>query len=117
MADSGDSAASSPDPLLELEAEIRVLRRRVRRQGNFMHQMDEQGGRRLERMDEDIGSIRSDFAAALEALEVKVTAAIENMDLRLQNMEITLANLRAAEKPGHGKSQTVAKPSSGARHR
>ena len=83
MANSDDSASSSPDPLVELEAEVRVLRRRVRRQGNFLQPIDELGGRRLDRIDEDMGRIRLDFMAALRVLEEKVTIALENLDLRL----------------------------------
>ena len=45
------SPSSSPDPLVELEAEVRVLRRRVRYQGHFLQQIDDMGGRHLNQTD------------------------------------------------------------------
>ena len=119
MVDFDDYKSSSPYPLVELEVEVRVLRRQVRHQGNFLQQIDEMGGRCLEQIDEDMGRIRSEFMAALRVLEEKVTVALENLDLRLQSMEGTLAKLQDAGKSGHGTSQLAIKPSSGemAKHR
>ena len=114
MVDSGDSAASSPDPLVELEAEVKVLRCRVGRQGNFMQQIDELGGRRLDRIDEDMGRIRSDFVAAMRVLEEKVTVSMENLDLMMQNMEGTIVKIQDAGNASHDVSHLASNSSSGA---
>ena len=87
MANPIGSSASSLDPLEELDAEVRILRRRVRRQGHFLHQIDELGGHRLDQVDEEMGHIRSDLSAAMRAMEEKVMTSLDNLDIRLQSLE------------------------------
>lgn len=117
MADSGESATSSPDPLQELEAEVRVLRRRVRRQGSFMQQLDHHGGRRLDRVEDELASIRVDFKAAIDALEEKFVVATDNLEVRLHRAEVALANLKKSGTAGNDKYQETSKSAAGARHR
>ena len=61
MADSSGSFSSSLDPVEELATEVRVLRRKVRWQGNCLQQIDVLGGHRLDQVEEDIGRIRTEF--------------------------------------------------------
>ena len=93
MENSSSSATSSPDPLKELEADVKVLKRRVRRQGHFLQQIDELGGRRLDRVDEDMGRIRSDLLAALRNMDDKVMTSLEHLNLRVQNLESIVSKL------------------------
>ena len=77
------SSASSPDPLEEVDAEVRILRRRVRRQGHFLHQIVELGGRHIDQVDKEMGRIRSDLSASMRVMEEKVMTSLDNLDTRL----------------------------------
>ena len=114
MADSEGSATSSLDPMVELDAEVRVSRRRVRRHGHFLQQLDEMGGRRLDQIDEDIGRTRSDLKAALRILDEKVTTSMDKLDFRMQRIEGIVAMLRDGENSSRPPSQITAKSPSGA---
>ena len=114
MENSSSSAASSPDPLVELEADVKVLKRWVRRQGHFLQQIDELGGRRLDRVDEDMGRIRSDLSAALRTMDEKVMTSLEHMNLRVQSLESTVSKLQEARNSGHGMIHSTSTPFSGA---
>ena len=87
MAESTGSFASSPDPVEELAADIKVLKRRVRKQGDCLRQMDVMGGRRLSQLEEDIGRLRTESHEAMKNLEAGVQQALAKMDLRLQTLE------------------------------
>lgn len=81
----------------------------MRRQGHYIQQIDEMGGWRFDQTDEDIGRIRSDLQAALRTLEEKVAISMDNLDLRMQRIEGTVAMLRDAKNPGHPPSQPAAR--------
>ena len=100
MENSSRSAASSPDPLKELEADVKVLKRWVRRQGHFLQQIDELGGRWLDRVDEDMGRIRSDLLAALQNMDDKVMTSLEHLNLRVQNLESIVSKLQETRNSG-----------------
>ena len=87
MAESTGSFASSPDPVEELAADVKVLKRRVRRQGDCLRQMDVMGGRRLSQLEEDIGRLRTESQEAMKNLDAGVQQALAKMDLRLQSLE------------------------------
>ena len=87
MADSNGSFASSPDPVDDLAADVRVLRHKVCRQGNCLHQIDVLGGRRLEQLEEDIGRLRTEFQDAMRKLEAVVQQSLDQLDNRMQSLE------------------------------
>lgn len=113
MANYEGSASSSPDPLVELDAEVKVLRRRVKRHGHFLQQLDEMGGRRLDQIEEDKGRLRSNLTTALRMLEEKVSVALDKLEFRLQKMEGTLAKQRDAGISSHTMGQTATKSTFG----
>ena len=114
MANSEGSASSSLDPMVELVAEVKVLRRRVRRHGHFLQQLDEMGGHHLAQIEDDMGRLRSDLMAALQKLEEKVAISLDNWESRLQRMEGMMVNLRDAGTSGHTMSQNAARSPAGA---
>ena len=87
MAESTGSFASSPDPVEELATDFKVLKRRVRKQGDCLRQMDEMGGQRLCQLEEDIGRLRTESHEAMKNLEAGVQHALAKLDLRLQTLE------------------------------
>ena len=102
MEDSSGSFASSPDPVEGLAADVMVLRRKVRRQGNCLQQIDVLGGRRLDQVEEDIGRIRTEFQESMRTLEAKVKLSLDHLDNRLQSLEQKWSKRREIANAGIG---------------
>ena len=100
--------------MVELDAEVKVLRRQVRRHGHFLQQLDEMGRWHLDQIDEDMDRIHLDLMAALRVLEEKVTVSMENLDLMMQNMEGTIVKIQDAGNASHDVSHLASNSSSGA---
>ena len=87
------SGASSSNPWAEMEAEITALRRRVHRHGQFLQQLDERGGNRLDNIDEDLGQVKAEFKHALDILEAWLFEKIDTLQARIHKVENEVSKL------------------------
>ena len=72
MGASSDSTASF-DPSLFIAAELREIKKNIKRQNHYLHRLDTEEGRRLEIVDKDMSQLCEEFVHSISQTEPTLT--------------------------------------------
>ena len=93
-----ESSASSPDR--NLEEELRVIKRKVKKLDHLFHCMDSEGGRRLENVDQDLIHLRKQLKLGISKTEQVFIWFLAELEVKIERLELKVARLEMHGSPG-----------------
>ena len=98
--DTSSKSTTSSDPVLFIAAQLREIKKKIKRHNLFLHQLDIKGGRRLEIVDHDMSQLQEEFAHSISQTEQAMTELLAKLEVRFDKLELKVAKMENSAIPG-----------------
>ena len=98
--EASSESTTSYDPIQSVATKIRKIKKKIKRQNLFLHQLDIEGGRRLEIVDRDMSQLQEEFAHSISQTEQAMTELLAKLEVRFDKLELKVAKMENSAIPG-----------------
>ena len=94
------SKSTMSSPLAQtVEANIRAIKKRMRKMNRLLNRMDTEGGQHLEIVYQDISHLRKEFDFSIKQTKQALTRFLAELETKMEKLELKVVKLEVAAEP------------------